>query len=362
MSVRQGHHAALSTIVEHDATGHPIRCVPHVASSQRHLYCTSQDSFSPYIVPSQGGTSGFITKCLRASEPDVEGCVVPLRPSIADSPSASLLSFFMYPDNPVAVILSPFSAKIRTSMLSVYPRFRSAHSSGNTARTIPPSMYEADCGGGSFAFSLRNARSSSTLCDESTCALRRASFSIHKHDITFILVMSNIYDDSNEKTGKRHGKVGAVMTQTPFGRFCPATGPTQSASLLGVGPAHLAQGFAPRPQRNAEMARPQSPEHRKRYTIRLLQHELQQIQQKASTAGLTVSEYFRHAALNIRIRSRINKKALGELSRMTGLQKYLLMKIVGLPHEDELRREFNATLAAIRSTLETLLMKKAEPE
>ena len=110
------------------------------------------------------------------------------------------------------------------------------------------------------------------------------------------------------------------------------------------------------------MARPQSPEHRKRYTIRLLQHELQQIQQKASTAGLTVSEYFRHAALNIRIRSRINKKALGELSRMTGLQKYLLMKIVGLPHEDELRRELNSTLAAIRSTLDTLLMKKAESE
>ena len=168
MSIRQGHHAALSTNVEHDATGHPFRCVPHVASSQRHLYRTSPDSFSPYIVPSQSGTSGFITKCLRASEPDVEGCVVPLRPSIADSPSASLLSFFMYPDNPVAVILSPFSAKIRTSMLSVYPRFRSAHSSGNTARTTPPSMYEAGCGGGLFAFSLRNARSSSTLCDEST--------------------------------------------------------------------------------------------------------------------------------------------------------------------------------------------------
>jgi hypothetical protein len=38
------------------------------------------------------------------------------------------------------------------------------------------------------------------------------------------------------------------------------------------------------------------------------------------------------------------------------------MKIVGLPHEDELRRELNATLAAIRSTLDTLLMKKVEPE
>ena len=110
------------------------------------------------------------------------------------------------------------------------------------------------------------------------------------------------------------------------------------------------------------MARPQSPERRKRYTIRLLQYELLQIQEKASTAGLTVSEYFRRAALNIQIRSHIHKQALGELSRMTGLQKYLLMKIAGLPHEDELRRELNSTLAAIRSTLDTLLMKKAGSE
>jgi len=110
------------------------------------------------------------------------------------------------------------------------------------------------------------------------------------------------------------------------------------------------------------MARPQSAEHRKRYTIRLYRHELQQIQQKASSAALTVSEYLRRTALNIQIRSRINKKALGELSRMTGLQKHLLMQIVHHPHEDELRRELNSTLAAIRSTLNTLLLKKATPE
>ena len=173
MFVRQGHHAAApSTNVEHDATGHPIWCVPHVASSQRRLYCTSQDSFSPHIVPSHSGISGFITKCLRASEPDVDGCVVLLRPPLAGTPSASSFSLFMYPHNAVAVILRPFSAKIRTSILSVYPLFRKAHSSGNTARTIPPIMYKAGCCGGSFAFSLRNARSSSTLCDVSTCALR----------------------------------------------------------------------------------------------------------------------------------------------------------------------------------------------
>lgn len=141
MSVRQGHHAAASpTNVEHDATGHPIRCVPKVASSQRHFYCTSSDPFSPYIAFSHSDTSGFIPKCLRASEPDVDGCVVLLRPPLAGTPSASSFSLFMYPHNAVAVILRPFSAKIRTSILSVYPLFRSPFSSGSTARTTPPIM------------------------------------------------------------------------------------------------------------------------------------------------------------------------------------------------------------------------------
>jgi hypothetical protein len=79
-------------------------------------------------------------------------------------------------------------------------------------------------------------------------------------------MLSIMYYDvvGSEKAGNREGKVRAVMTKTPFGRFCLATGPTQSASLLGFGPAHLAQGFAPRPQRNTDMARPQSRQPRKR--------------------------------------------------------------------------------------------------
>src|SRR5208282_2199023 len=104
-----------------------------------------------------------------------------------------------------------------------------AHSSGNTTRTTPPIMYETGCGGGSFAFSLRNVRSSSTLCDESTCTLRRSSFAKHRHHILLLCLLYLIYGDGNRETGNREGKVGAVMTQTPCGRFCPATGPTQSA-------------------------------------------------------------------------------------------------------------------------------------
>jgi hypothetical protein len=55
----------------------------------------------------------------------------------------------------------------------------------------------------------------------------------------------NVGED--EEPGKHEGKVGAGYTETPCGRFGISTGPTQSASLLGIGPAHLAQGFAPRP-------------------------------------------------------------------------------------------------------------------
>jgi len=63
-------------------------------------------------------------------------------------------------------------------------------------------------------------------------------------------MMSNMYYydvGEDEDSGKREGKVGAGYTETPCGRFGISTGPTQSASLLGFGPAHLAQGFAPRP-------------------------------------------------------------------------------------------------------------------
>ena len=157
-----------------------------------------------------------------------------------------LFSFFIYPDNAVAVILRPSFAKIRTSILSVYPLFRSAFSSGSTARTIPPTMYEAGCCGGSFAFSLRNARSSSTLCDESACTLRRASFFIHKHGNPFTFMLSNVYDDYSEETGKRHDEVGAVHTD-PCGVRASTTISPIRLRLLGEMVAHLAQGFAPRP-------------------------------------------------------------------------------------------------------------------
>jgi hypothetical protein len=48
------------------------------------------------VVPlSYSGMSGFVAKRLRVFEPVGEGCVLPLRTSIADAPSATRFSFFM---------------------------------------------------------------------------------------------------------------------------------------------------------------------------------------------------------------------------------------------------------------------------
>jgi len=50
-------------------------------------------------------------------------------------------------------------------------------------------------------------------------------------------------------------------------------------------------------------------------------------------------------SLNKRIVSKMDQKVLGELARLGGLQKYLLMQIKGLPDEEGLRRELNSTLS-----------------
>jgi hypothetical protein len=50
----------------------------------------------------------------------------------------------------------------------------------------------------------------------------------------------------------------------------------------------------------------------------------------------------------------VDQKALGELARLGGFQKYLLMKIKGLPDEEGLRRELNSTLSAVLSAVRTL--------
>jgi len=110
------------------------------------------------------------------------------------------------------------------------------------------------------------------------------------------------------------------------------------------------------------MARPKLKEHRRGQLIKLLSEEKQIIRRNAYMAGLTVSEYMRRCSLNKRLHSRIDDKAINRLSSLCGLMKHLLMQIVGHPHEDELRRELNAILASIQTTLRTVIGSKDESE
>jgi hypothetical protein len=103
------------------------------------------------------------------------------------------------------------------------------------------------------------------------------------------------------------------------------------------------------------MARPKQTEGATlRLFIRTTDREKAIIKAQARKTGLTMSEYMRRTSLNKRIVSKVDQKALGELARLGGLQKYLLMKIKGLPDEENLRRELNATLSAVLSAVRTL--------
>ena len=96
------------------------------------------------------------------------------------------------------------------------------------------------------------------------------------------------------------------------------------------------------------MARPKRIEGAtRRLFIRTTDREKAIIKTQAKKAGLTMSEYMRRTSLNKRIVSKVDQKALGELARLGGFQKYLLMKIKGLPDEEGLRRELNSTLSAV---------------
>jgi hypothetical protein len=102
------------------------------------------------------------------------------------------------------------------------------------------------------------------------------------------------------------------------------------------------------------MARPKRTEGvTLRLFIRTTDREKALIKAQARNAGLTMSEYMRRASLNKRIVSKVDQKALGELARLGGLQKYLLMQIKGLPDEEGLRRELNLTFSAVLSAVKT---------
>jgi hypothetical protein len=92
----------------------------------------------------------------------------------------------------------------------------------------------------------------------------------------------------------------------------------------------------------------------RRLFIRITDAEKANIRDQAKRAGLTMSEYMRRTSLNKRIVSKMDQKALGELARLGGLQKYLLKQIKGLPDEEGLRRGLNSTLSAVLSAVSRL--------
>ena len=103
------------------------------------------------------------------------------------------------------------------------------------------------------------------------------------------------------------------------------------------------------------MARPKRTEGASlRLFIRITDQEKAIIRTEAKKAGLGMSEFMRRTSLNKRIVSKMDQKALGELARLGGLQKYLLMQIKGLPDEEGLRRELNSILSAVHNAVRTL--------
>ena len=91
-----------------------------------------------------------------------------------------------------------------------------------------------------------------------------------------------------------------------------------------------------------------------RIDIRITEEEKATIRDQADRASLTMSEYVRRSALDKRILSTMDQKAAGELSRLGGLQKYLLTQIKGLPDEEGLRKGLNSTLLAVQNAMRAL--------
>jgi hypothetical protein len=108
------------------------------------------------------------------------------------------------------------------------------------------------------------------------------------------------------------------------------------------------------------MVRPCKSEIRKGILIKFLNEEKAIIREQAMVGGITVSEYIRRRALGKQVRSRLDAQVLGHLIRLGALQKHLLMQIKAHPHEDELRRELNTTLADLKAAVSVLLKKQEE--
>ncbi len=108
------------------------------------------------------------------------------------------------------------------------------------------------------------------------------------------------------------------------------------------------------------MARPRKAELRRGFLVKLLPEEKARIEVLADRAGLTMSEFLRRCALGKRIHSKVSLKAMGELGRLGGLQKYCLQQIKDQPGLPETRHQLNAVLSAILAEIKRIQTDERE--
>jgi predicted DNA binding CopG/RHH family protein len=153
-----------------------------------------------------------------------------------------------------------------------------------------------------------------------------------------------------------NGKVGAVRTK-PLRGFVQPPPFLQSAFGYSEKWLRILLRAAPRDLTAKERTMARSTRAQGatlRIEVRITEEEKSIIKDQANSASLTMSEYIRRTALNRRILSKMDQKAAGELARLGGLQKHLLMQIKGLPDEEGLRKGLNSTLLAVHNAMRTL--------
>lgn len=95
--------------------------------------------------------------------------------------------------------------------------------------------------------------------------------------------------------------------------------------------------------------------------LRCTEAELEAIDKKAASAGLTRSELLRRSALNRRITVRTDIRMMNEVKRLGGLQKHLFTQMEKTM-TTELSRQFSDVLVAITQTLNALDMTPVPAE
>jgi hypothetical protein len=102
------------------------------------------------------------------------------------------------------------------------------------------------------------------------------------------------------------------------------------------------------------MARPRSKEPYRRHSIRFVDEDWAKVKELADQAAKSPSEFIRTCALQKRIHSKVNLKAIAELKQLGGLQKLCLMEVRKLPADHGAIQKLNQTLDAVLKAIPKL--------